>query len=52
MKELVIKVLEAFDELRTQCPHASYDEDCHHPDLDFSCMSCGPWNCPLILEER
>lgn len=50
MKVLVYKVMEAFDELRRECEYVDKDEDCHHPDLDFICMPCGPWNCPLLLE--
>jgi hypothetical protein len=48
----VKSVLISFEILTRKCEYKhEHDNDCHHPGIDFDCMSCGPWNCPLLLED-
>lgn len=49
MRAQIEELHTAFNKIQAACPHYDeFDHDCHHPDLDFCCMNCGPENCPLL----
>jgi hypothetical protein len=50
MQREIALTRQSFEILQTVCVYLPFeDNDCHHPERDFDCVSCAPCNCPLLL---
>lgn len=50
LQQLIAETDKAFDNLREACPYREAD-DCNNPLIEYKCMMCSIYNCPLLGED-